>query len=304
MAATAEAATKAEAIGDEADQMADAGLGGTGVATVTVDVERPRSGTEVKVADSALAGADDPKFEPGMDLDGGRTMLVRTMEPNDDGEVVEEVVIVKTDIDPPKATAFAKVAGQALNARDLDDQVNADNMGSANDDWTALTVLTGNSALVKSSAFTAGTAAVLTFARYQMDSDDTMEGDQTIAAFETAGTYNGAMGTYRCNDANDDCMVTVNAKGAVTDVTDSWVFTPDAGATSDVPDADYLYYGFWLQKTTDEDGVLTYDEVQTFATAVGHTRTGNTGLSDVTGSATYEGGLGWCVREKRARRSS
>ena len=36
----------------------------------------------------------------------------------DDGEVVEEVVIVSTDIDAPKATAFAKVTGQPLNARD------------------------------------------------------------------------------------------------------------------------------------------------------------------------------------------
>ena len=35
-------------------------------------------------------------------------MHVRTMEPNNEGEVVEEVVIVKTDIDAPKATPFAK----------------------------------------------------------------------------------------------------------------------------------------------------------------------------------------------------
>ena len=25
------------------------------------------------------------------------------------------------------------------------------------------------------------------------------------------------------------------------------------------------HYGFWLKKTTDEDGVLTYNEVETFA---------------------------------------
>ena len=48
-------------------------------------------------------------------------------------------------------------------------------------------------------------------------------------------------------------------------MTAGWIFTPDEGATSDVPDADYLHYGFWLQRTTDEDGVLTYDEVETFA---------------------------------------
>ena len=48
-------------------------------------------------------------------------------------------------------------------------------------------------------------------------------------------------------------------------MSEGWIFTPDMGATSDQPDYDYLHYGFWLQKTTDEDGVLTYNEVQTFA---------------------------------------
>ena len=238
------------------------------------------------------AATDDPKFAQAMDFDDGRTMHTRKMEADADGNVVEEVVIVSTDIKAPKATAFAKVADQTLNARDLDDEVNADNMDSATDDWTALTIVAGtedvNLPKIKSAAFTAGTGAVLTFASFERDSDDTMDGDQTIAAFETGGTYNGAMGTYRC-DGTDDCMVTVNAKGAITAVSAGWVFTPDAGATSDVADANYLSYGFWLQKTTDEDGVLTYDEVETFATAVGHTTTGNTGLSDVTGSATYDG---------------
>ena len=60
-------------------------------------------------------------------------------------------------------------------------------------------------------------------------------------------------------------------------VTDGWVFIPDMGATSDEPDYDYLNYGFWLQKTADEDGVLTYDEVQTFA---GSTVGGNASGSD------------------------
>ena len=34
-----------------------------------------------------------------------------------------------------------------------------------------------------------------------------------------------------------------------------WAFIPDEGATSDVPDADYLHYGFWLKRTADADGV-------------------------------------------------
>ena len=53
-----------------------------------------------------------------------------------------------------------------------------------------------------------------------------------------------------------------------------WIFTPDAGATSDVADADYLHYGFWLKKTT-KDGATTYNEVETFAEATGHLETGD-----------------------------
>ena len=63
------------------------------------------------------------------------------------------------------------------------------------------------------------------------------------------------------------------------------------GATSDVPDADYLHYGFWLQKTADEDGVLTYDKVQTFAgSSVDGSVEGSGSVTMVTGSATYNGG--------------
>ena len=88
-------------------------------------------------------------------------------------------------------------------------------------------------------------------------------------------------------------MVTLDAKGAITIMSvDGWIFTPATGATSDVADANYLYYGFWLKKTTDEDGVLTYNEVETFAMSTGHpdTSTAADDLGDVTGSATYEGG--------------
>ncbi len=74
--------------------------------------------------------------------------------------------------------------------------------------------------------------------------------------------------------------------GKITGVSTGWIFTPDDGATSDVPDANYLTYGFWLKTTTDEDGVLEYDEVQTFATS-SVAETGS--VAQVTGSAKYEG---------------
>ena len=287
IAATAAAATKAKAIGTEAGQMPDAGIGGSVAAdaetTYSMTIERPRSGTEVKIIDSnpALAGDDDPKFAQAMDFDDGRTMHVRTMEADDDGNVVEEVVIVSTDIAAPKATAFAKVMGQELN---VSTNVMNDEPAETSEALAVDETMEDVHKLVKSSAFTAGTGAVLTFAYAQDDADP------PVKAFETAGTYNGTPGTYRCNAENNACTVTLDVKGAITGMTDGWIFTPDAGATSDVVDANYLSYGFWLKKTTDEDGVLTYNEVETFATAEGHGDTVGDDLGMVTGSATYVGG--------------
>ncbi len=296
VAGTASAETKRKAIAAEAAQEAadDAGLGGSLVENETpymMTISRPRAGTMIKIADMNLMGEDAPKFAQAMDLGHGRTMHVRTMEADDDGDVVTEVVIVATDIAAPKAVAFAKfeddmgMTTQVLDARTEGGNVDEDNPADARDlsvgplaeaDEAQAAVL----ALVKSSAFTAGTAAVLMFDR---DDDATANMDE---AFTTAGTYNGAMGTYKCNGIAA-CTVTLDAMGAITAMTDGWIFTPAMGATSDQPDYDYLHYGFWLQKTADADGAITYDEVETFA---GSSLVAARDVRAVTGSATYEGG--------------
>ena len=48
-------------------------------------------------------------------------------------------------------------------------------------------------------------------------------------------------------------------------------------------------YGFWLQNTTDSDGVLEYDEVETFAMAHGYDEATAAGIGAVTGTAAYSG---------------
>ena len=125
MALTEAAKTKTTAIGMEAEQMTDAGLGGDD-GTITMTIERPRSGTEIKITDSGLMGGeDDPKFvKQDKDLGAETSMHVREMEADeDDGTVEDEVVVVTTDIAAPRAVAFAKfvndmgVETQALDAR-------------------------------------------------------------------------------------------------------------------------------------------------------------------------------------------
>ena len=286
VAGTKEAGTKVVALTAEAVQTTVEGLGGSGDEALTVAISRDRMGTTVEFTDTDLMGEDDPEFTLYKDLGKGRTMHTRKMEADEDGNVVEEVVIVSTDIAAPKPVAFAKFEddqGMPTQALDVStDTTNDPQDGVATFEALAVDQTDGNNvfALVKSSAFTAGTAAELMF-------PDNDPGTTTVDdAFETAGTYNGAMGTYRCN-GNADCTVTLDAMGAITAMSDGWIFTPDPRVTSDQPDYDYLHYGFWLEKTTDEDGVLKYDEVETFAgSSIAVTGT----VATVDGSATYDGG--------------
>ena len=288
VAGTKEAETKRTAITDEAEQMADAdaGLGGSvadnGESTYLMAITRDRDGTTIKITDTAIMGEDGPKFVKFMDLGNGRTMHTRTMEADAGGNVVTEVVIVSTDIEEPEATAFAMVHALTVNpetANEMDFQ--SISFSDVGDVPAALVTL------VKSSVFTAGTGTKETDLTF--DFDDTLTDDMD-EAFETAGTYNGAMGTYRC-DGVADCTVMFDAEGAIEMMSAGWIFTPAMGATSDVADANYLHYGFWLQKTADEDGVLTYDEVETFAgSSVDGMVEGSGDVTMVTGSATYNGG--------------
>ena len=284
VAATAEAVTKTTAIAVEAVQPAVAGIGGTTDVDVTttyaMTIKRPRSGTVIEITDTAFSKDDDPEFTLYKDLGEGRTMHTRKMEADVDGNVVEEVVIVSTDIAAPRAVPFAKYESDAMGT--LTQMLDANPKTTDMNDFQSITVDTANSAQVMSANFAAAAAGTLDF-----DGNDTSTED-TDEAFETAGTYNGAMGTYRCDGGNTGCMVMLDAKGAVTGVSDGWIFTPDPRVTSDQPDYDYLHYGFWLKKTTDEDGVLTYNEVETFAGSSLAMPSGS--VSDVKGSATYNGG--------------
>ena len=275
----------------------DAGLGGSSV-TVTgnsegaynLAIKRERDmPAMVTVTVEGPTDAADENFMLAMDLGGGTSMHVRTMDADAEGNVVEEVAIVTTDIAAPTAVPFAMVTNQTLDARDLDPGTDADGDGTATNDFTALTV-SGDTqddagaavrALVMSDSFVPGPANT-TLLTFNFDSTGTTEDE----ADEVMGTYNGAMGTYRCN-GTANCTVTLDDEGMITAMSTGWVFTPAPGATSDVSDDDYLHYGFWLKNTTDKDGKLTYNEVETFAGASIPT---SGAVNAVTGTATYNGG--------------
>ena len=60
-----------------------------------------------------------------------------------------------------------------------------------------------------------GQSATLTFTQAIVDNANTQDMDETKAAAEVMGYYNGAMGTYKCTGA-DACTVTADSMGKLT----------------------------------------------------------------------------------------
>ena len=113
-------------------------------------------------------------------------------------------------------------------------------------------------------------------------------GAQQYAANDVAfvGTYAGVTGTFDCG-GEDACTVTRHPDTHALSVTvGSLVFTPD-DATDMVTIADpdgYLYFGFWLEKPDNAQGMHRF---ATFAS--GATAFDNTTIAPIIGRATYEG---------------
>ena len=110
----------------------------------------------------------------------------------------------------------------------------------------------------------------------------------TQSALIFRGTYDGAPGEFRCTGT---CTSTNDGKDGPSALGGEWHFKPDSGAMVSVPDADYLYYGWWVSK--DKDGKPT--AASAFRGSVGTTPANSATpilLSDavaLTGSATYAG---------------
>ncbi len=274
-ARTAAALTKQAIIAAEGGQAIDAGLGGSAgdgsaVATYSLTISRGSGDMTVAIADSAMAGDGDPAFALAANLGRDGRMLVR-----DNGMGVQEIVGVHSDIEALEAIPFADVHELDFSTDGTNDapDVTYEALSIAGDDTKVLE-------RVMSAAFAAGTEATLTVAHDDPGTHGTDE------ARELAGAYDGAAGTYRCNGAAE-CRVEIGASGGITGMSTGWVFTPDPGATVDVRDDDYLHYGFWLKKKTDDEGAVTYNEAETFA---GSSVPVSGDLAAVKGRATYEGG--------------
>ena len=105
------------------------------------------------------------------------------------------------------------------------------------------------------------------------------------AVFTTRGTYQGAPGEYRCAGV---CTSTNDGKGSPSALGGTWHFKPDGGAMVSQPDADYLYFGWWVSKGSGGTPTAASAFVGELGDVDG-TGADTTSGGDLTGSATYVG---------------
>ena len=106
------------------------------------------------------------------------------------------------------------------------------------------------------------------------------------------GTFHGVAGTYECTTS--PCTVSTANDGMISSTGGPWTFTPDADLAGeimiDLPDTDYLYFGWWLKEPDDAEGSYAFRTFSrgTVPFAVGDkfTSSNNDGLL---GTASYEG---------------
>ena len=233
----------------------------TAAENYVVSVEHTGSAVEVTVTDGALPADNDPMFEQAATFGNGQ-MLVRNIGTD------RKIIVLHTDIEADDKAAFSS---------EYELTVDRDTDTTANDTYA---VLADDNDVVASSRFPSGASTTRTYVVYDAD---TAAG----RASQFAGSLQGADGMFRCV-ATGGCTVATDAMGDFNALTaGEWEFTPNAGAMIDVADDDYLTYGFWLDTTTKDGAIASYDTVQTFATS---SLTEASSLGTVTGSAEYAGG--------------
>ena len=238
----------------------------------TVTVTDPM-GTSDDMDDEELTAGDAPHAIDG-DVWAGST-FTRDMEK----------VIVYTDVKDPTPTDFGEEGTDVsldANPNDATPPVNQ-----------SVAVDADNLAKIKTDGITSVGAGQITVLAAVEDDEGTMDMDETVAAFETDATFDGADGRLKCAGAAD-CTVTLDADGEIESFGPGWQFTPDDGETIDVDDDDYLHYGFWVESGENDDGDPTYS-IQTFS---GGSMAYTGSLSALEGSATYNGSAAGVYAQK------
>ena len=184
-----------------------------------------------------------------------------TMTRTDAGTEAEDTLVIYTDIDAP-----ADVDIETVYTTDGGDNLLDNALMFANTD----DVRYGKA---QSDDFPSVPGATLTYGTGGLDST-------------VLGTFDGVAGAFKCTVA-PSCTVTVNAMGNLASAT-GWRFTPASplDATVKVPDEDYAYFGWWLNKPKLN---TAQHDVEVFAGGSSAEHALDTLPEAIVGTATYAG---------------
>ena len=109
-----------------------------------------------------------------------------------------------------------------------------------------------------------------------------------VGGAKVSGTFDGASGTYSCATSANDCTSQAGDGGGIK-LAGMWTFTANAGATVMVPDANYSYFGWWLEKDLGVAGDPDVFKVHAFEDGMGTAKTVVPVSNTLSGTAKYMG---------------
>ena len=218
---------------------------------------------------------------------------------NQAGNVMVEGVLYN-NIDPPTAQRYAVYFGNGGDGLDLS-FVDSATVGDTDDGkvtFAATADISDHSDRFMASGFPSGGITGNEISDYPgVDDTETPAVDN-----EVEGSFFGIPGTFECGGGDNAGCTARTKDGMLSGLTGAWTFTPTrftAGSAADanagtpatgtmvpgvVADADYMVFGYWLEKTTARDGEVTYT-VNVYRDGIPV----RTDLANVEGTATYEG---------------
>ena len=226
---------------------------GGGVSAVTAT--RNAAGMVTVDVNSAV----DDDYAGGETNAGSSAWNSVTMTKTNAGDDSTDMVVIYTDIDAPADVLFTKRYPAMTNFL----------AGPTDDDAK------GNVAKARSDNFPTGNGASLNYGE--------IGGIESGNPLTFRGTFDNVPGVFACTAVG--CTLTTNAKGELIGTDLNWEFTPNLAndATVKVEDANYAYFGWWLNKPEKADSPHM---VEVFAGGVGDPAT----IGDaIVGTARYAG---------------
>ena len=241
---------------------AEAGVALTGLGGTALDL--PTDSVGPKYRAPASVSAPNVTFISPRGSSAGKWYATTA---SNQGQMTDDTIVVYSDVGAPASTPIMEVYNGF--AEDTD-----------NTNLLAITISNAHNNLIASSRFPTGGRTVTIPLTIDSTDDDVDNDDMTA---KLSGTFDRrASGTFQCSGGA--CTVRHTGGGYVLD--GDWTFRTSKNSKVNVPDGDFMSFGWWRQKTNDATGAFAYG---TFSSIGVNSAVSGNGFATLQGSATYEG---------------